>query len=57
MTTEFLTNHPKNTRPELHQITPEEPFKPTGALVFFCGMVVMFALLWFALYGIVLRQN
>jgi hypothetical protein len=66
MTLEFLQDSPNSSlNPpqtqtqslESDQVVQKEPFQPTGALVFFCGMLVMFAALWFALYGIVLKQN
>ncbi len=32
--------------------TPENRFVPSGAIAFFAGMIVFYALVWFIVYGL-----
>lgn len=33
----------------------QEPFVPTGAIAFFVSMILVYALVWLAVYGVLLH--
>lgn len=43
---ESITSHPKN----------EQEFFPRGAIAFFVGLVIFYALLWLVIYGLMVAR-
>ena len=35
----------------------EEKFFPRGAIAFFVGLVIFYALLWFVIYGVMIARS
>lgn len=57
MTIEFLNDSANDPSTKAPDGVQEETFKPKGALAFFCGMILLYAALWFSLYSSVLKRN